>query len=241
MSSRKHYLSPAHVFSIIRNQLCFDENTNIQIRAAIRAEAPFAMQYSVDARSKHKYDLDGYSTSKLHQNIKLQKLINDGEIALVKRFSGEQLGEICLNLKFKCPICNSRLLRDNYRSHVFCAIREGTTIVCLECHRDNLAIAKHQLNLLSKMVRLLNKNGDVTDEEYERITRRSYSGFDRPEVGKNNASRSKSASVSSEEYHRYVETGGGGINNADRQFPASLAATHEAIFRRCRIMLERYS
>lgn len=240
MSSRKHYLSPAHAFAAIRNQICFDDNSNIEVRAAIRAEMPYAMQYAINISEKHKYDLDGFSTSNYYFRTLYAISVNREEIILVRRFSDEQFAEICLNLKFKCPICNGKRLRPNYRSPYLYALTEGTTIVCNECHRDNLAIAKHQLSLLSSLVKLL-KRGDVTDEEYERIARRAYSGFDRLEVGKNNASGSTRKSLSGEEHHRHSEAGNSSVHYAHRQLSAGLAATHEAIFRRGRIMLERYS
>jgi|688.fasta_scaffold250409_3 hypothetical protein len=235
MSSRKHYIAAANAFKAIRDQPCFDGNSNIEVRAAIRVELKYAMEYAICVDQKHKYNCDGFSTSNRYDHT-ICNALRIGDAVIIKRLSDEQYADICKCLKFKCPVCGVGQYRPVSNNAYSRTYWYGGTIICKKCHSDNLSVAKHQLGILTALAKLLTK-GAISDEEYDRATRCAYNGFERLESRKDYESRCARESVFSEKYNRYIEGGNSCLNNADRSFRAGLAETRNAAERRSRMKL----
>lgn len=221
--SRKYYVSVGQAFGAIRSQRAFDSNSNLEVRSAIRLGIRKAKSYIVPTSEKHKHRLWGDFSHFPEAEAEYSK----GQKVIVKRMSESTFADCCMGLKFVCPYCGSQDMPPSKAALV--AIYEHdklAEIICDQCNQDGLRFSRGRLRILGDIAKVLQK-GEVTDEEYDRLTERAYSGFNRPSEWDDNPLGSEGESLSGEEYHRHVEGGDSGGIYADGQIFSGFTTTHK--------------
>lgn len=224
-SNRKYYISAGAAFKAIKSQPCFDINSNLQIRAAIRHAMYHSPSYYLLVDEKHKYSLDGNRFGPFSVTPK--------GLYEVKRMDEETFIYTAMSLRFECPICGSQMApphRYAYKIALTSHADDGI-IICENCWSTKFRYLESRLNTLRKFAGYLEK-GKVDDEQYIRLEKCVIGGFLNASSGENLPVGSEGASLRCQEYNRHIETGDCGEFYEPRQIQSGLVATAEAARRR---------
>jgi hypothetical protein len=236
-----YYISAGHAFKAIRKQQCFDQNSNIEIRAAIRVALEYGRKYLVHRTLLHKHKYQGKRTNGSERFIQSEfyTAINGilyKDVYPVSRIDEQGFALCCMSLKFKCHQCHWDK-KPRFTGYYTDALFDGK-VVCEECKRNDYVVVKHRLRVLDELAKLLRNHKEADHEEHLRVKRYAYRGFNRPESWKDFSSGGSGERLFDEEHNRHIEVGDSGFNYSDEFFRTNLAATKLAFVNRSRVARE---